>query len=61
MTAPIHRIIEGLKQIELRVTPRALSKSGCVVREQEGKFLLEMVADARVLLEQNFDYLDGGT
>lgn len=51
MTAPLTRIIEGLRTIEKRVTAHHLAKSGAVVREQEGRFLLEMVSDARELLE----------
>jgi hypothetical protein len=52
MTAPLSRIIEGLRTIERKVTPHSLARSGAVVRESEGHFLLDMVADARETLEE---------
>jgi len=54
MTAPVHRIIEGLKQIERRVSPQQLMRAKAVVREQEARFLLEMVTDAIAMLEDAY-------
>lgn len=52
MTAPVHRIIEGLRQIERRFQPAALVRAKVVARENEARFLLEMVADAASMLEE---------
>jgi hypothetical protein len=53
MPAPVSRIVEALRTIERTVTPKGLVKAGAVGREPEGRFLLDMVTDARELIEQN--------
>lgn len=58
MTAPLSRIIEGLRHIEQRFLPAALVRGKVVAREQEAKFLIEMVGDAREVLERNEHILD---
>lgn len=52
MTAPLHRIIEGLRVIQRRGTPRGMVKADLVSREAEGRFLLDSVTDAIHALEQ---------
>jgi hypothetical protein len=51
MSAPLHRVLEGLRQIKTRISPQQLVRAKAVVREQEARFLLEMVADAVTILE----------
>lgn len=55
MTAPVHRILEGLRRIETAFTPAALVRAKVVAREQEARFLLEMVTDAREVLEDAYN------
>jgi cell division septum initiation protein DivIVA len=52
MAANIHAQIDGLKQIVQRVKPWHLSKSGAVIRESEGRHLLDMVRDALETLQE---------
>lgn len=52
MSTSLGAIIDGLRQIERRVTPRQLAKTGAIVREAEARHLLQMVADARETLER---------
>ena len=51
MTAPIARIVEGLRHIERNFRPAALVRGKVVAREAEAKFLIEMVTDAADLIE----------
>lgn len=55
MSAPLSRIIEGLKVIQRRGTPRGMIKADFVAREAEGRFLLDMVTDAIEILERTDD------
>jgi hypothetical protein len=52
MSAPLYRIIEGLRNAERLFMPAALVRAKVVAREQEAKFILEMIGDARVRLEE---------
>lgn len=51
MTFLLHRIIEGLKVLERRMSPRAMVKAALCHRDTEGQFLMDAVRDAREALE----------
>lgn len=51
MSAPLHRIIEGLKHLS-RIDPKTLVRAKTVAREQEARFLLDSVKDAIEILER---------
>lgn len=52
MSQSLGSIIDGLRQIERRVKPLHLTRSGAIIREAEARHLLQMVADAREVLER---------
>lgn len=58
MSAPLSRIVEGLRHIEQRFQPAALVRGKVVAREQEARFLIEAVIEARELIERNWDELE---
>jgi len=55
MNAPVSQILSGLDVLERRLTPHHLIKSGAFTKESEAKYLLELLRDARIFIEDSRD------